>query len=120
MKWLLVLFFLCSAVPAQHTESSYTTGNDLQEQCRVNDISSIREAFDGGFCSGFIEGYAQLAMMARSTPKMLCLPQQVTRGQVKRVIVKYFDEHPEKLHLPAAQLVYDATNKAFPCSADTK
>ena len=119
MKWILALFFLSGVGQAQQSVS-YTTGNDLQEECRVETISSSAKAYKAGICRGFIEGYMQLAMMVPSRPKLVCLPEHVTHGEVQKVVVKYLDQHPEKLHLPAAQLVYDATNEAFPCPASPK
>jgi len=36
-------------------------------------------------------------------------------GQVLKVVMKYIDDHPEQLHLPARNLVLDSVANAFPC-----
>ncbi len=100
--------------------SSYTSGNDFRDDCgaALHGQSGAR----AGICLGFIEGYRQLAPMLPPSAnlKLLCLPAEVSNGQIVKVVVKYLDQHPEKLHLPAAQLIYNATNEAFPCPAETK
>lgn len=47
--------------------------------------------------------------------QLLCLPDGIGNEQFIRILLKYLDQHPEKLHLPAAQLVYDAMQDVFPC-----
>ena len=92
-----------------------TNGNDLSDQCGA----ALAGQFGAraGLCVGFINGYRQLATMLPEQ-KLLCLPSEnVPNGQLIKVVVKYLDQHPEKLHLPAAQLIYESTNEAFPCPA---
>jgi hypothetical protein len=75
--------------------------------------STIKSELAGGLCVRFIDGYRQ---PPSANLKLLCPPDGVSNGQLVKVFVKYLDQHPEKLHLPAVQLVYDATNDAFPCA----
>jgi len=119
MKWILAML-LSSSVTWAHPSKGYTDGNDLRDQCGA---AIAKDAgFGAGACLGFIEGFRQLAVMTQPVTnlKLLCLPDGVPNGQLAKVIVKYLDQHPEKLHLPAAQLMYDATDDAFPCAATGK
>ena len=43
------------------------------------------------------------------------LREGATHEQEARVVYKYLDNHPEKLHEPAGKLVSLALSEAFPC-----
>jgi hypothetical protein len=51
-----------------------------------------------------------------------CIPTEVKEGlvieepQVKDVVKLYLRDHPEKLHLPASDLVTAALKEKFPCN----
>ncbi len=45
----------------------------------------------------------------------VCVPDEVTVGQITKVVVKYLKDHPEKLHLGAGLLTMTALKDAFPC-----
>jgi hypothetical protein len=116
--FLLLAFFLAGfqSIRAQTT----TTGNKLREQC----AAAIRHemSIDAGLCIGFINGYQQVAVMLppSANVKLACWPDGATPDQIAKIVVKYLDAHPEKLHLPATQLIYDATYEVFPCPANPK
>jgi hypothetical protein len=69
----------------------------------------IYEAWRDGYCRGIIEGVT-------SASPLVCPTGGVTFGQEVRVVLKFLQDHPEKLHLSGAQLVQDALAQAFPCS----
>jgi Rap1a immunity proteins len=48
--------------------------------------------------------------------KLSCEPPGVTAGQVKDVVVRYLEKHPESRHAVGASLVLAALYEAFPCS----
>ena len=45
----------------------------------------------------------------------ICLPGSVTRGQLKKVVIKYLEENPVDLYISASNLVLASFIKAFPC-----
>jgi len=112
MKWSLALVFLCGVARA------YTNGNDLRDQCGA--ALEKQTGARAGLCVGYINAYRELAaMLPESAGIKLCLPAPgVGNEQFIKIVLKYLDQHPEKLHLPAAQLIYDATDEAFPCHAN--
>jgi hypothetical protein len=63
-----------------------------------------------GFCLGYIAGIAE----ARPG---FCVPATgLSFGQLRRVAVKYLNDHPERLNQPAPlELVASALRLAFPC-----
>lgn len=64
------------------------------------------------YCLGYVSGVVE-------TPSdIICLPQQgIEGGQLRDVVVKYLEAHPEMRRLPAAMLVQVALASAFPCKA---
>lgn len=116
MKWILVLIFITGTACAQSAAKGYTDGNDLREDCEAAITGQF--GYGAGYCFGLIEGYLQ-ATPAKALPTH-CVPMGVTVEQLVKVIVKYLDQHPEKLHLTAFLLISQATHEAFPCSAKVK
>jgi hypothetical protein len=114
---LLFVFGIC-AQPAK----AYSTGKDLQEWCSAAIDKQLQSGARAGLCVGFLDAFRQLSRMLPSQPnvKLECLPDGGGQEQFIRVILKYLDQHPEKLHLPAVQIVYDAANEVFPCPAAAK
>jgi hypothetical protein len=53
----------------------------------------------------------------RLLPK-LCFPPRMTLGQVQKIMVKYLNEHPEKLHSEFADLYLVQMSITFNCSVE--
>ena len=45
----------------------------------------------------------------------VCIPEGAKSLQWAKVVVKWLNDHPEKLHDPAVIAVYLAMKEAFPC-----
>jgi len=117
MKWILVVIFLTGIACAQSAPKRYTDGNDLRDECGAA-VAGQLGTYQSGHCLGFIEGYLQVAPIPNLPTH--CIPAGVTYEQLTKVVVKYLDQHPEKLHLAAVLLISQATHYAFPCSAKMK
>ena len=90
--------------------ASFLTGNELKDLC------------DGGneyWCMAYIVGVADasgsLASWGIST-RYVCVPNNASSKQLKSIVEKYINEHPEKLHQSASSQVLNALSEAFPCS----
>ncbi len=114
---ILSLALLCVLVISAKSASAYSTGKDLQEWCTAALDKQLQSGARAGLCVGFLDAFRQLSQMLPSPPnsRLECLPEGVGQEQFIRLILRYIERHPEKLHLPAAQIVYDAANEAFPC-----
>ena len=66
--------------------------------------------FMQGFCIGIIETVA----MYEEAMGRICLPL-ATRGQMRAVVVKYLENHPERLHEDIHLLAAQALQTAWPC-----
>ena len=90
----------------------FQTGNTLLAKCKSED------SYNFGFCLGYIEGVndAHDALAEGMGVSPVCwLPENVTAGQLEKVVIKHLEAHPEDLHLGASGLVLSALYKAFPC-----
>ena len=45
-----------------------------------------------------------------------CPPGGTTRAQARLIVESYMHDHPENLHLPAQDIVFAASQLAFPCT----
>ena len=109
---LLVAIFLPVSPAAQNDSAD---GDKLILSCKAavefaegREWKSGGEAFDMGFCLGLVEG------VAFSSPEV-CTSTDITHGQGARAVLKYLNDHPEKLNLRRDRLVEVALAQAFPC-----
>jgi hypothetical protein len=93
------------------------SGNHLLQVC-LSEVRSLdnpslpqnaSELFNEGYCLGFVDGIAQ-------TSPSVCLPSGVQTRQAVRIVVKFLQDHPEKLNQYGAILSNTALSQAFPCS----
>lgn len=94
--------------------SGYYNGGRLLKECKSDSALAIN------VCLGYIVGMAdyedQLQDWSILDEPIFCTPDGVTVGQLKKVVIKYLDERPERLHLTASSLTANALRTAFPCS----
>jgi hypothetical protein len=111
---LVVLFM---GVPA-NSELPPSNGNELIENCKEAIKGDSDDFFKSGWCYGFLQGASEMFVMAKilgQLPPSYCMPAEVTEKQAVRIVMKYLQNHPEKLHYPRTNLVYRALAQAFPC-----
>jgi Rap1a immunity proteins len=104
-RWSIVLpaWLLCSS-PA--SASSFKNGNQLLEECSsqvdllfcLGYIDAVNDALDGNSVNGY----------------EACVPNAVTAGQLKDIMVQYLRLNPADRHLIAVGLVADAISNKPP------
>lgn len=110
------LLYYCTKV-ISHQEETYTTGNTY-------DIA--QDYVEGGICIGYLaaigdmeSNYKTILSATDYTNKKLthifCIPDTADSQQLAKVVIKYLNEHPEKLNQQASWLVIEAFSKYFPC-----
>ena len=112
VRALLVALALLGATSSAMAAATSPTSSGAG--CRTANERSVIDKVDAGFCSGIVEG----TMWSLQIAKLVCLPNGMTLGQGLKVLVKYMDDHPEELHMHAADLDVRAFVKAWPCSHD--
>jgi hypothetical protein len=115
---LLIICVLAVSVGSWgQSANDSNSGNHLLQVClpevRSLDNPSLpqnaSELFNEGYCLGFVEGVAEAS-------HSVCLPTGVQPRQAVRIVVKFLQDHPEKLNLYGAILADTALSQAFPCS----
>lgn len=117
MKSLLLVVVLFGLTGFARDSKEFSDGNELHDECATI-VSGDLGYYEGGHCFGMIEAYLQLA--SELSPRYFpahCLPEGVTIGQIAKMVVKYLDQHPEQLHLPATLVIAKVAHDAFPCRA---
>jgi hypothetical protein len=101
-------------------------GNDLLPACQAavelvdgKNISASRMV-DASRCQLYVQGFLD-GFWARdnapipNTTAVLCYPEGVNTGQMLRVVAKWLQDHPARLHEPAWSLIFAAAHDAFAC-----
>jgi hypothetical protein len=89
--------------------------NELLRDC----TAPLSGTFTSGFCLGYLKGAAEMSRLRANVPLLpaVCVPDALTVGQVRNLVVRYMEEHPEELHYASIYLVHNALEEAFPCPA---
>ncbi|WP_223630419.1 Rap1a/Tai family immunity protein [Pseudomonas atacamensis] len=98
-------------------------GNGLLSSCQTTIKYSEGDKnvspFDVGQCTGMVDGVEGTIFVLNdsvSSNMKSCYPSAGTTNiQKARIVVKYLQEHPDQLHLPASMLTVIAYMSAFPC-----
>ncbi|MGC9323879.1 MAG: Rap1a/Tai family immunity protein [Desulfomonilia bacterium] len=100
------------------------TGDELLQECSgalsSGDPKDLEDSACMDYIAGFLDSYA---VVTSSYPNaaLFCLPKEgISDHQTIRIVVKWLEEHPEKLHLNAGKLITEALQDAFPCPKKEK
>ena len=86
---------------------------DLSPSCSATPSLPSGQLVCQLYLKGFLDGlHAEPGSNRIST---VCLPEEFSMDQIRRVVVKWLENHPEKLHWYVAQAVRVALEEAFPC-----
>ena len=102
--------------PMTHADNPdfYLTGNDLKEYCESPEPQT--RVFCIGYIVGVSDGIDWFDGDGDDDPVFpSCPPTDLTMIQMAEVLLKYLEDTPQFLHLPATPLIAGALVKAFPC-----
>jgi hypothetical protein len=67
------------------------------------------------FCAGVVQGIAVMALNAPEAGRCAKPPHDVSRQQLVRVVVRYIEARPQRMHEFFPSLVLEALREAWPC-----
>lgn len=129
----IIIILLCFCTPA--ISSQVDTGLDLLKACknaisvfehRASNIDIIEVSMGSSFCVGYIRGVSDttkisyFGIMGKNGDLVapfhyFCTPNEVGTEQEIRIVIKYLENHPEKLNQPMLYIIINALSAAFPC-----
>lgn len=115
---VLALLFSSSAV------AGVNTGNKMLKFCGA--LFNEEFSSDHVACLWYVDGFRrgsfyakQETLLASGNPDLpdlfVCIPLEVTNGQLARVLYQWLKSHPSELHEGAGQLTWRAFYDAWPC-----
>ena len=99
-------------------------GNDLVSRCQKAvkffdaDNYDADNDIDISWCIGYVHSFTKVNAYYKAfdIPVLICFPESgIENRQAIRVLVKYLQDHPEKLHEYDMILTISAFVEAFPC-----
>ena len=101
-------------------------GNDLLKKCAPlwtdgHTGVETREQLDAAYCMGYVVGVTDVEAMWKAVEGKTakgthyCMPEEVNNGQILRILKKWLDDNPDKLHWRADLIIHRALLDAFPC-----
>ena len=108
--WVLLVVIVVFSGSAQGDLTARDFVSRCQGAVKFSEKDTINKDYDTGYCMGTFFGMSSVL-----NGEYICFPQGVTVKQSIRVFLKYMDDHPEKLHLQAPNLIYESLISAFPC-----
>lgn len=129
---ILSVLALVLSTPSQvripkNSSVSTMDGRQLLEACTagVRAVEGIKVQSDDFanmtkcmyYIRGFADGFFAAAIRGNlSNASQFCVPPQVTNEELMRVVKKWIEDNPTKLHWSAAIVVLSALDEGFPCS----
>lgn len=103
---------LCICAWPDASAADFYDGNKLVPMMREGEKAARSEEADFLSASRFM-GY--VTGVSDSLGGSICVPENVTVGQLGAVVTKYLNDHPDQWHLAGSHLVAKALEATFPC-----
>ena len=111
MKQLVFLLLLVSTAAVAETDRGSPQTHEMYNNCktalRVNygEAASTSDAVLGGFCLGYMRGFADGIKGQESGGTVLKVRLDVTAEALAKSFVKYLDSHPRDMDNPKIHIV---------------
>ena len=132
MKHLTMVLLVSLAGVHAIAQKTILDGNNLDDNCRyarqLDNGVKISDAEFGKatFCEGYIRGVLDEIWMQTNLPdeigvknvgRSTICADAISNEQTTKVVIKYLQDHPEKLNLTANYLIRLSLQEAFPCKS---
>ena len=107
-NWVFVLLLLAWPASGAERNDQFSDGTELWALC------NSKKDFSEGACLAYIVGVADAAALYQQTG--YCFRDDVSRGQLRDIVVKWLAANPGRRRTSGAGIVYNALQEAFPCA----
>ena len=118
MKTLAAVIAAFLSVPLSLASTGFTAG-ELVKDCKRDTTtlaSTPDDHYSMGVCTGYVLGWMEATtdsdIVTEQGPARVTFEESVNVGQIKRVFIKYMDQHPEFEHEPASRTLTKAVQEA--------
>ena len=113
MRVIICGAVLALTISTANAAEDLSSANYLLRDCKVS-IEHPNPTFAQGYCMGIVQG---LTFMARSSETWTCVetPAGVSNAQLVRVVVRYIEARPSRMHERFSALALEALLDAWPC-----
>jgi hypothetical protein len=120
MRVYIIVAGLVLSITGSGSATVVDKGTDAQKSCQLLVQNSFRdqsEARSAGACEGMIE---TAAMFSSNLPANVrgCPPAQGSILQSAKVLLRYLDNHPDRVNEPGITIAIEAFRDAWPCQGD--
>jgi len=126
MKSLLLIAFFVLPLAAVGQTHDHGSGTSLLRECNAVSSPVTTDSvnnLEAGLCIGLVRGVMatmQMWQVERYTMKEQmdmhgCIPHQVEDSGAIKVVLKYLNDHPDRLHLDDTILIHTALLDEYPC-----
>ena len=96
--------------------ANYWSGNQLFEQYGKYVATQTNPTSDGLGAMGVYLGYIRASYeFIGMIDKQACIPDAAEINQFARIVGRYMEQNPNRLHEPAFTIVIESLRQAFPC-----
>lgn len=106
---LAVTAILFYAFPVA-VQATFVTGQELQAGLRDWEATTMRNPAAAFAAFGYVVGASDA-----SDEVAWCSPPNISRGQIAKIVLKFLDANPDKLHFAGDGLVNMALKSVWPC-----
>jgi hypothetical protein len=107
---VLALVALILAGPTAPRADQEKSANFVLPGCQAFLDAHTTDYALAGFCAGMVTGVSVMALLDGHA----CIPSSSTNAQLVRIVIRYVEAHPERMHEPFAVLALQALRAAWP------
>jgi hypothetical protein len=106
-------------------EEDTNSANYIQPGCKKLPTASdstrggvygtVEQVFEAGDCMGRVSAAVALRAVRDDQHGCTVIPRSATKSQAVRVVVRYIEARPQRMHEPFVGLVMEALHDAWPC-----
>ena len=115
---LVAATMVCSTTVQAQPAGDDHSANAVYAGCKAfaagQKVSDYQIAMMGNYCSGIVHALTGITAYLTGGWQS-CIPPSSNASQSTRVVLKFLDDHPERMHEDFRELALEAFHQAWPC-----